>query len=306
MKRIGFIVSVIVVMVALVLAALPVGAASPDWSIDEPPSGDFATKGITYLQPGVTTGKAWFLTHGNVIPCGMNGGYPGGHEVYVDTYNPDLWPSDEAVALHVPAPGVKVAYWCSGESNPSPQNEHWVLLPTWKDGIIDSTQHGVDFPLYQQNTCRVAVYNSDGYPSAIVSNIHTRHADDTECAERDRNYGHWSYVLHFTLVDLDELATPTIEPTSTPTPQPTSTATATPEIVTEDVIRNAAWRHVYPSGGIDYNPNAAFQAIARARGLGVPVTQEFDIGSVVRVQGFAEAILWAYIGQWGDVSELAW
>lgn len=317
MKRLLFIVTLLAVFV------LPAYAEGPDWDADTPPSGDFATKEITYLQPAVTTGKAWFFTHGNVVPCGVNGGYPGDHTIYVDTYDPDLFPSDKASAANVPSPGVKVAYWCSGESNPSPQNQHWALLPTWRDGLDDPTRHGVDFPLYAQNTCKVAVYNGDSYPSAIVSNIHTRHADDTECSAKDRNYGHWSYVLHFTLVDLDAQATPawtetptaTLVPTWTPevtptnTPSPTLTPaptwtpapTATMIIDIENAIRNAAWNKI----GVNYNPAAAFAVYARAHGLGAPLSNEFDYYGY-RAQPFMAGVVFAMIGDWQNTSHLAW
>lgn len=300
---------VLIGVILATLAVLPACAEGPDWDADTPPSGDFAAKEITYLQPGVTTGKAWFFTHGNVVPCGMNGSYPGDHTIYVDTYDPDLFPSDKASAASVPAPGVKVAYWCSGESNPSPQNQHWALLPTWRDGLDDPTRHGVDFPLYAQNTCKVAVYNGDSYPSAIVSNIHTRHADDTECAEKDRNYGHWSYVLQFVLVDLDAQATPT--PTNTPQPTPTNrpaptwtpqpTITPTMVIDINQAIRNAAWLKV----GVEYNPNAAFAVYARAHGLGAPLANEFDFLGY-RAQPFMGGVVYAMIGDWQNTRHLAW
>jgi hypothetical protein len=302
MKRLLF------VAVLLVIFVLPAYAEGPDWDADTPPSGDFATKEITYLQPAVTTGKAWFFTHGNVVPCGVNGGYPGDHTIYVDTYDPDLFPSDKASAANVPSPGVKVAYWCSGESNPSPQNQHWALLPTWRDGLDDPTRHGVDFPLYAQNTCKVAVYNGDSYPSAIVSNIHTRHADDTKCAERDRNYGHWSYVLQFVLVDLDAQATPTstatLAPTNTPRPTPTPVPTWTPVVTgtpTLPEIRDAAWAKV----GVEYNPEAAFSTYARAHDLGAPLANEFDLRGY-RIQPFMGGVVYARIGDWQNTKHLTY
>lgn len=299
MKRLLF------MIVLLAIFILPAYAEEPDWSVETPPSGDFATKGIVYQQPAVTSGRAWWFTHGNVVPCGVNGGYPGDHTAYVNTYDPDLWPSDETVALHVPAPGVKIAYWCSGEDTPSPMNEHWVLLPTWPDGLDDPTRNGVGFPLYAQNTCKIAVYNGDGYPSAIVSNIHTRHADDTACAERDRNYGHWSYRFDFTLVDLDALATPTptTKPTATPVPTWTPQPTITPTMVIDisQAIRNAAWNKV----GVNYNTDAAFAVYARAHNLGAPLSNEFDFLGY-RAQPFMGGVVYAMIGDWQNTRHLAW
>jgi len=307
---------VLIGIILVALAVLPACAEGPDWSLDTPPSGDLATKEIAYEQPNVTTGKAWFLTHGNVVPCGMNGGYPGMHNVFVSTYDPDLFPSDKASAAHVPAPGVKVAFWCSGNPIPTPGDEYLTVLPTWPNGLDDSTKQGVDFPVYKQNTCKVQVYNGDGYPSAIVSNIHTRHADDTACAEKDRNYGHWSYVLHFTLVDLDAQApsTPTLAPTVTLTPAWTETPTRvptwtpvptiTPTMVIDvaALIREAAWNRV----GVDWIREAAFHVYAQVHGLGIPMSNEFDLYELYRIQAFAGGIVYARIGDWQGVRHLAW
>lgn len=69
-------------------------------------------------------------------------------------------------------------------------------------------------------------------------------------------------------------------------------------------LRNAAWNALYPKG-IAYNPAAAFGQYARAHGLGVPTSNEFDYGGW-RAQGFAGAIVYAVIGQWANVAQLAW
>jgi hypothetical protein len=137
---------------------------------------------------------------------------------------------------------------------------------------------------------KLDIWVDDG-PSDTVQNLHGAYWNIPGV-----NTYHVGYILTFKRCVMPEENTVPEPPLEPPTPSE----------ITEEHIRNATWNRLYPSGGIDFNPSAAFQAVARARGLGVPVTQEFDIGSVVRVQGFAEAILWAYIGQWGDVSELAW
>lgn len=68
-----------------------------------------------------------------------------------------------------------------------------------------------------------------------------------------------------------------------------------------EAIREAAWNEV----GVAYNPEAAFQAYARAHGLGVPLSGEFDLGPV-RAQAFAGGIVWAVIGDWANVKQIAW
>jgi N-acetylmuramoyl-L-alanine amidase len=73
----------------------------------------------------------------------------------------------------------------------------------------------------------------------------------------------------------------------------------------EDVVREAAW----DAAGVPFNPQAAFPRYAREHDLGVPQTQEFDFsykGVNYRGQGFAEAILFAQVGDWDNIREMSW
>lgn len=73
----------------------------------------------------------------------------------------------------------------------------------------------------------------------------------------------------------------------------------------EDVVREAAWN----AAGIAFNPRAAFPRYAREHNLGTPQTPEFDFsykGVNYRGQGFNGAILFARVGDWGDIRELSW
>ncbi len=54
-----------------------------------------------------------------------------------------------------------------------------------------------------------------------------------------------------------------------------------------------------------YNPTAAFQAYARQHGLGAPLRNEHDLGSV-RLQEFMGGIVYAPIGAWSEVTHIAW
>jgi hypothetical protein len=83
-----------------------------------------------------------------------------------------------------------------------------------------------------------------------------------------------------------------VEQPPEPTPEP-------PDLV--QAIRNAAWNQL----GIPYNPDAAFAKYARAQKLGNPVTTEFDAEGY-RAQGFAGAIVYAKIGDWANIQQLAW
>lgn len=279
----------------------------------EPPSGDWENYDITYTVP-TGDGDKWFVSHVAHIPVGANGGYPGNHNIYVNTYDWTSWPNDPNIPegnLHVPVRNVKIAYWCSGEDTPSPSNEHWIVQETWPD---DPDGDGTDFPLFSQNTCKVAVW-VEGEPmsSGIVSNLHTRHADEGD----DVRWGHHSFRVNFTRLEPGE-PTPTSTPRPSPTPAstwtpgptftatPTETpmATATPVDV-EQIIREAAWNHAYPAGGVRFNPDAAFQAVARERGYGAPVTNEFDLGEH-RAQGFSATILHCVVGDWQNIKVMLW
>lgn len=70
-------------------------------------------------------------------------------------------------------------------------------------------------------------------------------------------------------------------------------------------LRNAAWN----SGGIPYNPDAAFPSYARQHNLGNPETPEFDFsfgGQRYRGQGFSKIILYAPVGEWDRIKEVPW
>ncbi len=73
----------------------------------------------------------------------------------------------------------------------------------------------------------------------------------------------------------------------------------------DNVIREAAWN----AAGIPFNPEAAFSRYAREHELGTPQTDEFDFsykGVNYRGQGFNKAIVYAKVGDWGDIKEMSW
>ncbi len=70
-------------------------------------------------------------------------------------------------------------------------------------------------------------------------------------------------------------------------------------------LREFAWQKL----GQPLNPTAAFQRFARLKGLGVPLTDEKDVllnGVQYRVQGYAGGIVFAVVGDWGNVQTLSW
>jgi len=131
---------------------------------------------------------------------------------------------------------------------------------------------------------RLDVWIADG-PSDWVKNLHGAYWNIPGV-----NAFHVGYILTFQRMTNPEEEEP-------PAPPPSE--------VTEHDIRNAAWNRLYPTGGIAYNPDAAFPQYARAQGLGVPVTAEFDLGPY-RVQGFVNGIIYAQIGDWQNIQSLDW
>ena len=72
-----------------------------------------------------------------------------------------------------------------------------------------------------------------------------------------------------------------------------------------DAAREAAWR----MAEVPYNPDAALVKEARRKGLGAPVTTEFDFvfdERLYRGQGFASAIVFAEVGHWGELWTVLW
>lgn len=69
----------------------------------------------------------------------------------------------------------------------------------------------------------------------------------------------------------------------------------------EQDVRNAAWN----LAGIPYNPDSAFVKEARIRGLGYPITPEFDRNGF-RAQGYEEGILICKIGDWANMELVEW
>lgn len=78
-----------------------------------------------------------------------------------------------------------------------------------------------------------------------------------------------------------------------------------PTLPLDETLRNATWKQRH----FPYNPTAALTKYARSHNLGSPLTEEFDItwgGKSYRVQGFTVAIVYAEVGDWGNIESLSW
>jgi len=76
-----------------------------------------------------------------------------------------------------------------------------------------------------------------------------------------------------------------------------------PSVSLEERIRNAAWQ----LRGVPYNPDAAFAKYAREHDLGAPLTTE-AYGHVegYALQAFVGGIVYAKVGDWGNVMHIPW
>jgi len=72
-----------------------------------------------------------------------------------------------------------------------------------------------------------------------------------------------------------------------------------------DALRNPGYRFLQ----VPRNEGAALLKYARAQDLGAAITPEFFVdfeGTTYCCQGFAQALVYAVKGQWGDVKHLDW
>ena len=83
-------------------------------------------------------------------------------------------------------------------------------------------------------------------------------------------------------------------------PQPSEPA---PGATPVERIRNTIINAIAQDTPIPYNAAAAFPVRARQLTLGAPLTGEHDVDGY-RCQGYALAIVYAPIGQWGDIRTL--
>lgn len=150
-----------------------------------------------------------------------------------------------------------------------------------------------NLPMYRGQI--VSAFIEDVYDSDTVKGVHIEHPDEPPAipgGDLGNTNGHHSFLVEWQLVtkagDGEE-----------PEPPPI------PNDPTEEDIRNAAWNRAYPAGGIAYLPTAAFASYARANGLGCPVTNEFDVGDF-RIQGYALGIVMCEVGDWQNITVIAW
>lgn len=68
-----------------------------------------------------------------------------------------------------------------------------------------------------------------------------------------------------------------------------------------ELIRSAVWTKV----GITFSNTSAFADYARRNNLGAPVGNETDVAGF-RAQGYANAIVFAPIGQWQNIQHMSW
>jgi hypothetical protein len=162
--------------------------------------------------------------------------------------------------------------------------------------IVDKPDNepGTNYVLWPKDIVWAEV--ADGQSDRMVG-VHTQHPD--EDVEHPTEWGHpGNTVSHHSFYGRwkKAIAGAVVPPVVVPPVQPPSNNPPTSE-----EIRRATW----DAWDVPYNPDAAFPVYARAHGLGVPLTHEFDL-TTVRVQGYAGGIVYCEIGQWEKVNHIAW
>jgi N-acetylmuramoyl-L-alanine amidase len=121
-----------------------------------------------------------------------------------------------------------------------------------------------------------------------ISRIHHHRHSGVDASKRDPREFPWGRLM-------DAMFPPP------PEPEPPEED----EDVDMEKIRNAAWNAL----DVPLNPDAAFQRYAREHDLGAPLTAELYIWlDPVNYcyQGYMGGIVWASVGDWGNVKHLAW
>lgn len=94
---------------------------------------------------------------------------------------------------------------------------------------------------------------------------------------------------------------PRDRPTDTTTDTAPDRTRAQPPAIDAEAIR----RHMWQTRGVAYIRNSAFTAHARAHQLGAPLTGEIDVEGL-RVQGFANGIVFAPLGRLDATDHIEW
>jgi hypothetical protein len=68
-----------------------------------------------------------------------------------------------------------------------------------------------------------------------------------------------------------------------------------------NTLRQAAWSRI----GIELDTGSIIAAYARQQQLGMPVTQEFEVGEF-RLQGFSEGIVFVRKGDLDSIDHVLW
>lgn len=108
------------------------------------------------------------------------------------------------------------------------------------------------------------------------------------------NAHHVGYILTFKRRVVTGEVEPPVEPPVKPPVEPL-----------EEFLRRKSWDAI----GVDYNPETAFYQYAQQHDLGKPETNEHDLvhgGVSYRAQGFMGGIVFALVGDWGNIRHIGW
>ncbi len=159
--------------------------------------------------------------------------------------------------------------------------------------VVDkpANEAGTNFPVWAKTRVAVSVaYPGDNpLPSESVTGIRSDHPDE----EPGNTWGHHSFYVVFQLTKISEQGT--TDPTG---PEPPVTP-----LSLEETIALVGQPKIIP-----LNPDAMFYKIAKSKGLGERLTEEYDVeyeGKTYRAQTYENGIVYAEVGDWGNVKIIA-
>jgi len=160
--------------------------------------------------------------------------------------------------------------------------------------VVDKppNEAGTNFPMWSNTRATVSVaWPADNpLPSEKVGVLRTDHPDE----EVGNTWGHHSFYVVFQLA--------TISKTETTAPQQPKKPAEPPSglpLSLEETIALVGQPSIIP-----LNPEAMFYKIAKEQGLGERLTAEYDAeyqGKTYRAQIYEKGIVYAEVGDWGNV-----
>jgi hypothetical protein len=165
--------------------------------------------------------------------------------------------------------------------------------------VVDKpvNEAGTNIPMWSNTQGNIAVNWPEGsqLPSEEAGEIRSTHPDEPP----GNTWGHHSFYVVFqrTAVSAAPEPEPVPDPGTGTQPEPPD-----PSMTLEETIAAAGQPLIIP-----LNPDAMFYIVAKQQGLGERLTSEYDTeyqGRTYRAQIYEKGILYAEVGDWGNVKTI--